>query len=576
MANNNEIDDWVDVPVEAAGVDDWQDVEEGPSELESAGQGIGQGISFGLSDEVYGARKALQDTLFGDAKFIDIADTYRSNRDDARESLAGHQEVNPKSYMAGEVGGGLATALVPGLNAAKGASLSTQASKMAAQGAAEGYGRSDADTALEQLSDTAVGGTIGAILPQAMNKSGKAYAAGKRLLPGTENALPQINKGVAKVAQFVPGADYKAKELSDIMDDTVNRRAGRELNETENRAKLSESMSKLLSETQEFGQMTVNDIYKSGQDKFLKELNPNDFKKLNTNPLETLAQKAEMAPEQFGKGGKITANAMTIIQRGGADDIARNTFGEAVEEGTLDAAQVKAGRYLQARRYLDDVTKSKNWENMLRGERELILDFRGEISKQLRGLSSGNQLTEVDQLFAEYAATSKNALNKIETPTPAGVREITPEKMEMFLKSQSSQAKYIDRAFGEFSNTLGKIERKEGGILRSVADHIKQVRSVFGKINALEGLKRSSGGPTSQAVNVLLQAGGGIATGGWSLLALPITNPAGWLKIVDSSAPIEKKFLEKISTASRELLRRYPRAASQLYILSKKDNESGE
>jgi len=92
----------------------------------------------------------------------------------------------------------------------------------------------------------------------------------------------------------------------------------------------------------------------------------------------------------------------------------------------------------------------------------------------------------------------------------------------------------------------------------------------------LEGLKRSSGGPTSQAVNVLLQAGGGIATGGWSLLALPMSNPSGWLKIIDSAAPIEKKFLEKISTASRELLRRYPRAASQLYILSKKDNESGE
>jgi hypothetical protein len=159
--------------------------EEGISELESTAAGWADLMSGGAADEAYGARKAVTETLFGDAKFEDIADTYRGNRDAAREWAGEREEANPKMYGAGQLMGAATTSMIPGVALAKGASLGAQSGRAALVGAIEAYGSTDKETALEQLPDVAMGAGVGAIAP------------------GVAEAIPKALGGVASVNEYI-------------------------------------------------------------------------------------------------------------------------------------------------------------------------------------------------------------------------------------------------------------------------------------------------------------------------------------------------------------------------------------
>src|SRR5580692_1031750 len=84
---------------------------EEPGALEALGRGAVQGATFGFGDEIAGAVQSI----FG-------SKTYQQARDEARANNAAAQAAHPNFYGAGELGGGLATSVVPGLGVAKGAS----------------------------------------------------------------------------------------------------------------------------------------------------------------------------------------------------------------------------------------------------------------------------------------------------------------------------------------------------------------------------------------------------------------------------------------------------------------------
>jgi hypothetical protein len=134
------------------------------SELESAGRGAMQGASLGFADEATGAVKAGIGALQGEKP--SLKELYQQYRDIERKKNEDAQAQNPKSYMAGNIGGGVATTLIPGLNIAKGATLANAAIKAGAIGAATGLGSSDADLTKGDVGgaaiDTAVGGALGA------------------------------------------------------------------------------------------------------------------------------------------------------------------------------------------------------------------------------------------------------------------------------------------------------------------------------------------------------------------------------------------------------------------------------
>lgn len=147
-------------------------VEEAYSSLESGAMGMAQGVSLGFADEIGGAAKATYDVTFGDASMSELSEQYSKHRDYLREEFKEAEENNPKSFMAGDITGGIGTAIIPGLGAAKG--LSAVMKVGATAGAISGIGRSEDEDLDDQLIDGLLGGATGA----AFAGAGQAVAKG--------------------------------------------------------------------------------------------------------------------------------------------------------------------------------------------------------------------------------------------------------------------------------------------------------------------------------------------------------------------------------------------------------------
>jgi hypothetical protein len=133
---------------------------------ESAALGAAQGISLGFADELEAALKAMKSA----PEMITgmTLDPYRKQLADVRGQYAEAARVNPKSFLAGQVGGSIPLAFVPGAATAKG---------LLAMGGIGGLGASQADLTkgeiLPAAQDTAMGVTMAGAIPLA----GKAVSA---------------------------------------------------------------------------------------------------------------------------------------------------------------------------------------------------------------------------------------------------------------------------------------------------------------------------------------------------------------------------------------------------------------
>lgn len=173
MADNN-IDDWQEV-------DDWEEVndwEEAPSQPDpnemSAGaallQGAGQGISAGWGDELTATAGAAWDKYFGGNKSdLSYADLYKARRDAIRRRDKSAEEQHPTAFTTGQVGGALASAVVPAGGLAKGAGWA----KNVGAGMLSGAGTSEAESLPELAEDTAEGGALGFGLGALFGGAGK-------------------------------------------------------------------------------------------------------------------------------------------------------------------------------------------------------------------------------------------------------------------------------------------------------------------------------------------------------------------------------------------------------------------
>lgn len=183
----NKIDDWEEVPVNE--VDDWEEVAfepESTSKLESGLRGLAQGASLGFADELTGALESTAGSLG-----LVPDKTYEQSRDESRAQYLKAQTDNPVTYGAGQIGGGLATMAIPGLNVAKGASLARTAGTAALQGGLAGLGSSESDDVSQMAKDAAVGAGLGLGLGAA------GYGAGKLV----EKALPSLREGAESTAE---------------------------------------------------------------------------------------------------------------------------------------------------------------------------------------------------------------------------------------------------------------------------------------------------------------------------------------------------------------------------------------
>lgn len=170
-----------------------------PSQLESGLRGAAQGATLGFSDEIAGGAGALWDSLSPDQK-KSFEDLYIQNRDESRSANKAAQEANPITYGASEIGGGVATAFVPGLNAGKLATLGGRVAANAGLGALAGAGMSEADNASALAKDAAIGGALA---------GGLSY--------GLEKAAPYVKQGANYIGQKLSdGSDEIAKKIGKI------------------------------------------------------------------------------------------------------------------------------------------------------------------------------------------------------------------------------------------------------------------------------------------------------------------------------------------------------------------------
>lgn len=182
------------------------------SQLESGLRGLAQGVSLGFADELAGGAEALGELAMGGKSLSKFPDIYKQKRDESRALYEEAKAANPKTYMGSEIGGGIATAFVPGLgalNAAKGAQIGTVIGKGALQGAVTGLGGSSADDVKEMAADTAMGGTLGAV------GGGIGYNLGK-LASGVSETLADSKVGQYLIQKYKNLSGSAANKLDEI------------------------------------------------------------------------------------------------------------------------------------------------------------------------------------------------------------------------------------------------------------------------------------------------------------------------------------------------------------------------
>jgi hypothetical protein len=248
------------------------------NKVESLIRGVKQGATLGLADELYGAGRAvIGDDLYSKAKdylgegvadylagtattiglpvavggrvlneLYNLATTdkkledikeqfkkdYAKGRDEYREADKIAQEANPKTYIGGNIAGGVATSLIPVGGAVKGVGLVGRA---ALEGAVAGAGYSEGQNAKEVLQDAVVGGVVGGALGYGAHKLGQTITknTANKLNIGSdtkdlqEKALKVATKHklLNKTAEEV--YDTTTKKVSDINDLIAARMASR-------------------------------------------------------------------------------------------------------------------------------------------------------------------------------------------------------------------------------------------------------------------------------------------------------------------------------------------------------------
>lgn len=181
-----------EVPAPSAPKQEWS----GP---ESAGQGVVQGATMGFSDELGGALGAGMEKLAGNPDDKSMSDLYHEYRDLQRRRNKGAEESNPKTYLAGNIAGGVGSGIaLPGAASLKGA---------AALGAATGLGTSEAELGSGDPSelkhgveDVAIGsglGLAGGVLGKGLSKAVSSAA---------------LRKGGSRLAADVAGISPEAEQ----------------------------------------------------------------------------------------------------------------------------------------------------------------------------------------------------------------------------------------------------------------------------------------------------------------------------------------------------------------------------
>lgn len=573
------------VPVEEESL--WDAAKGNLAALVSKGEQMipGSGIIDKIGAASYATQQEVGDLFRDDANKKDWKDRYQKVLDDQDVERKTLEDKYPVADTAGMAVGMVPNILIPTPGAAmKGAAgIATRVLGNTAISAADSATRNkDELIDLEAGQDAALlsGGISAGV--EALPLVGKGLKAAKRMLPGTEDAYDFVNKGAAKLGSMVPGTDINSDELYELMKNKQGRLDARNASKNKNVGdRIFEGTAATFKELDNVTDKQATEIYETAEKNFIESIRPQEISDLYLagKQIEKQTEVINKRPELFGRAKRVIDNVDEIIKRGDVSEIELPTANKMIDDladeiGEKELSQLTAQRMLSARRYIDDVTKNTDFDKMLKSERDEILRARKFINEALDNTSSAKELREADKFYSEFAQQKKNAFNKLEVPLPAGGRDFTPEKMEQFFKSEAAQAKFIQREMDKFGELISKQSVEGAEITSTVNKVLNEAKGVFGMARQLEDLKRSSGGPSSQSINAAMQAFGAYASSGSSLLLLPITNPSAWMKLVDVlGETAASPFIQKITEASKEVMKKSPQLTTRLYLMGQEQNK---
>lgn len=159
-----------------------------PTKLQSLGIGGAQGLAANFLDELSGALGATFDKRPDET----WAQAYERHSQAAAQKIANAEAANPKTFLAGQVGGGVAGALaLPAVGTGVRGAAATGAlyGGLAGAGAGEGL----ADRALQAGAGAVVGGVAGAAVPKVLDA---AVGAGRALGQATQGVTNRVRAAV--------------------------------------------------------------------------------------------------------------------------------------------------------------------------------------------------------------------------------------------------------------------------------------------------------------------------------------------------------------------------------------------
>jgi hypothetical protein len=186
--------------------DPFSSIEQGfgeqPGYTESAIRGAAQGVTFNAADEITGLTEALAAKAEGSRE--SFGDLYSRYRDESRAAYSAAEKANPKTFLAGQLAGGVA---VPGAGwLASGKTIGTAVRAGAIAGGLSGFGAAEGDVG-EQLKDAATGAALGGAAGGALAgviKGAGALMGGGKAAKQVARSLPEITPLAQKIKDTIP------------------------------------------------------------------------------------------------------------------------------------------------------------------------------------------------------------------------------------------------------------------------------------------------------------------------------------------------------------------------------------
>lgn len=195
---------------------------EPPSQWRSGGLGALQGMTFNFGDELAGGVNAGIDYITGQAP-NGIGQAYEARLASARRQIAEAEKANPGTFLAGQVGGGIATLPFTPVRAGVAGGMATGAMYGALSGAGAGEGL--AGRAAGAGIGAGVGGAVGAAVPVVIggvtaaargisNAASNGTAIARGIMSPETEAARRIENAISRDASSLYGKNMDAAGLA--------------------------------------------------------------------------------------------------------------------------------------------------------------------------------------------------------------------------------------------------------------------------------------------------------------------------------------------------------------------------